>query len=86
MISPDESLRQRSAIAWAEKINVPLLIQHGGADELIGAARTLSFVQKLQELGKTYELIIYAGDDHDLLLNSLDADRRIIEWFKQFMK
>ncbi|MDQ2976304.1 MAG: prolyl oligopeptidase family serine peptidase [Acidobacteriota bacterium] len=83
---PDEVLRERSAIAWAEKINVPLLILHGGADELICAGRTLSFAQKLQELGKTYELIIYAGDDHALSLNLPDADKRIVEWFKKFMK
>ena len=83
---PDEALRERSAIAWAEKINVPLLILHGGGDELIGAGRTLAFAQKLQELGKTYELVIYAGDDHNLSLNSTDADRRIVEWFRKFMK
>ncbi|MCA1849538.1 MAG: prolyl oligopeptidase family serine peptidase, partial [Acidobacteria bacterium] len=83
---PDEALRERSAIAWAEKINVPLLILHGGGDELIGAGRTLAFAQKLQELGKTYELIIYAGDDHNLSLNSTDGDKRVVEWFKKFMK
>ena len=83
---PDEALRERSALAWAEKINVPLLILQGGADELIGAGRTLAFAQRLQELGKTYELIIYAGDDHNLSLNSADSDKRIVEWFKKFMK
>jgi dipeptidyl aminopeptidase/acylaminoacyl peptidase len=83
---PDEALRERSAIAWAEKINAPLLILHGGADELVGAGRTLAFAQKLQELGKTYELIIYSSDDHNLSLNSADCDKRVVEWFKNFMK
>jgi dipeptidyl aminopeptidase/acylaminoacyl peptidase len=83
---PDEAMRERSAIAWADKINVPLLILHGTADELISAGRTLAFAQKLQELGKTYELIIYAGDNHNLSLNFTDSDKRIVEWFKKYMK
>jgi dipeptidyl aminopeptidase/acylaminoacyl peptidase len=83
---PDEALRERSAIAWAEKISAPLLILHGAGDELIGAGTTLAFAQKLQEFGKTYELIIYAGDDHNLLLNSGDGDKRVVEWFKKFMR
>ena len=83
---PDEAMRERSAIAWAEKINVPVLILHGGGDRLISAGRTLAFARKLQELGKTYELIIYASDHHDLLLNSTDADNRVVEWFRKHMK
>ncbi len=82
----DEMMRERSALYYADKINVPVLIMHGGADERIGTARALSFAQKLQELGKTYELIIYAGDDHNLSLNRMDSDRRVIEWFKKYMK
>jgi dipeptidyl aminopeptidase/acylaminoacyl peptidase len=41
---------------------------------------------KLQALGKTYELIIYAGDDHGTNANRLDRERRILHWFKKFMK
>lgn len=82
----DEAMRERSAVQWADKINVPVLIMHGSADSSIGAGRTLAFAQKLQELGKTYELVIYAGGDHGLSLNRMDSDRRILEWFKKYMK
>lgn len=82
----DEAMRERSAAHWADKINVPLLITHGGADASIGAGRTLAFAGKLQKLGKTYELIIYAGDDHGLTLNRMDSDRRVLEWFKRHLK
>lgn len=82
----DEAMRERSVVFWANTINVPVLIMHGGADERIGTARTLAFAQKLQELGKTYELVIYAGDDHNLTLNRIDSDRRVLEWFKKYMK
>lgn len=82
----DEAMRERSAVSWAEKINVPLLIMHGTADMSIGAGRTLGLAQRLQELGKPYELIIYAGDGHGLPLNRMDSDRRVIEWFRKHMK
>ncbi len=82
----DELLKERSAVYWADKINTPLLILQGGADWRVDPGDTLNMAQKLQEFGKTYELIVYAGDEHDLALNRADADRRIVEWFKKYMK
>jgi dipeptidyl aminopeptidase/acylaminoacyl peptidase len=82
----DELLRERSAIHWADRINTPLLMLHGGADWRVDPSNALNLAQKLQELGKTYELIIYAGDEHGLSLNRVDSDRRVIEWFKRHMK
>jgi dipeptidyl aminopeptidase/acylaminoacyl peptidase len=82
----DDSMRDRSAVAWADKINVPLLLMHGAADMSIAAGRTLGLAQKLQEAGKTYELVIYAGDGHGLPLNRKDSDKRVIEWFRKHMR
>ncbi|MBI1763493.1 MAG: prolyl oligopeptidase family serine peptidase [Acidobacteria bacterium] len=83
----EEALHERSAVYWPEKINVPLLILHGGADwRSDTGGNALALAQKLQGLGKTYELIIYANDNHGLSFNSADADRRIIAWFKRHMK
>ena len=33
-----------------------------------------------------YELILYAADDHGLSLNRADSDRRIVAWFRRYMK
>jgi dipeptidyl aminopeptidase/acylaminoacyl peptidase len=46
----------------------------------------LGLAQKLQELGKTYELVIYAGDGHGLPLNRKDSDKRVIDWFRKYIK
>jgi dipeptidyl aminopeptidase/acylaminoacyl peptidase len=81
----EERMRERSAVEWPERLNVPLLIMHGAADQQISATRTLELAQKLQALGKTYELVIYAGDDHGLSRNRIESDRRIIEWFRAHM-
>ena len=37
----DEILRTRSAIQWPDKLKVPLLIMHGGADPIVPATQTL---------------------------------------------
>src|SRR5215471_18050732 len=58
----DEALRERSALYWADKIEAPALLLHGTADWRVNARHVLTFAQKLQELNKTYELIVYTHD------------------------
>ena len=83
----DQALRDRSAVYWPNSINVPLLILAGGADWRVAPQHNaLTLAQKLQEAGKSYEMIVYADDDHALSRNSADSDRRIIAWFKRHMK
>lgn len=81
-----EAMEERSAVRWAGEINVPLLILHGTADAQISATRALEFAQRLQALGKTYELVMYANDGHGLPMNRRDSDRRVIEWFRKHMR
>lgn len=82
----DEVLRERSAMYWPEKLRVPLMILQGGADWRVDPAVTLDFARALQAAGATYELIVYAGDDHAISANSTDSRRRIVEWFRRHMR
>jgi dipeptidyl aminopeptidase/acylaminoacyl peptidase len=82
----EEILHKRSAIKWADKISVPLLIMHGGNDQSVSPAQSLDFVQELQRLGKKYEFLIYADDNHVLSRNQEDRDKRAIAWFKRYMQ
>jgi dipeptidyl aminopeptidase/acylaminoacyl peptidase len=82
----DEIIKSRSAVYWPEQLDVPLLIMQGGADWSLNPSQSLTIAQKLQDLGKTYELVIYAGDGHSLPRNQEDRDRRAIAWFKGHMK
>jgi len=83
----DESLRARSAVFWPEALQVPLLIQQGGADWRVDpGTNALALAARLQGLGAPYELVVYAGDDHGLSYNGPEADARIIAWFKRHMK
>ena len=82
----EEIFRSRSAIYWPESLGIPLLMMHGGADESVNPGHSLGMAQKLQSLGKTYELVVYAGDNHILSANREDRDRRVIAWFKKHLK
>jgi dipeptidyl aminopeptidase/acylaminoacyl peptidase len=65
---------------------VPVLIMHGGGDWRASPAETLAFVQKLQAAGKTYQLIVYADDDHGISGHSAESNRHIVEWFRKHMR
>ena len=80
-------LRERSAVDWPEKINAPLLILHGTADWRTNPKdQALALAEKLQDLGKTYELVMYAQDSHGLPFHWRDRDQRIVEWFKRYLR
>jgi dipeptidyl aminopeptidase/acylaminoacyl peptidase len=79
-------IEKRSAVRWADKLNAPLLLMHGGADKSVDPAQTLNLAQLLQKAGKSYELVIYNGDNHTLNKNQLDRDARAAAWFKKHIK
>jgi dipeptidyl aminopeptidase/acylaminoacyl peptidase len=82
---PLAALRARSALYWAEELSVPLLLLQGGADPLVSVStHTLPFAARLQQLHKTYELMIYDGDTHGVMINGHDRDTHILEWFARF--
>jgi dipeptidyl aminopeptidase/acylaminoacyl peptidase len=74
---------RRSAVAWAEKMDVPLLIMHGGADKSVSPSQSLTLASKLESLGKPYELIIRAGSNHVLADWRAERDRHVIDWFRR---
>jgi dienelactone hydrolase len=78
----DEHLKSRSAILWVDKIEVPLLVMHGGADPGTPPTHAINLAQKLEEQGKIYELVVYAKDNHGVFLNAEDRLRRTVDWFK----
>ena len=49
-------------------------------------SQALTFAQRLQSLGKVYELILYTRDDHGLSFHRDEKDKKIIEWFRVHMK
>jgi len=80
------ALRDRSAIYFADQVNVPVLILHGGTDEEVPASQALAFAAKLNELYRPFELIVYANDSHEVTNNRYDRNARIVSWFRRHMR
>ncbi len=77
--------QKRSAYFWPEKIDIPVLILHGGADWRVDVTQAKKLAEKLEELGKTFELKVYPGGDHGLNNNRPDRNSRIFGWFAKYL-
>lgn len=82
----NEIIRARSAVFWADNINTPILLMHGGADKSVNPLQTLNLAQLLQKSKKDYELIIFNGDNHTLTKNQKERDAKAVAWFKKHLK
>ena len=71
---------------WPEAVNAPLLILHGANDDEVPATEALTFAMKLSILKKPYELVVYAGDVHEVAGNRRERDERIAAWFKRYVR
>jgi dipeptidyl aminopeptidase/acylaminoacyl peptidase len=80
-----EIMQRRSALLWAEKINVPILIMHGADDQSVSPMQSLKMAERFQELGKTYELLVVAGENHTLSHNASQRDATVTAWFGEHM-
>jgi dipeptidyl aminopeptidase/acylaminoacyl peptidase len=78
--------RDRSAYYFPEKINVPVLILHGEDDFRVDVSQAKKFAEKLHELGKEYELIIFPDGDHALDTNYSERDAKILEFFAKHLR
>lgn len=86
--SPDEkpaAYRDRSALAWPEQLNVPLLILHGAKDDRIAVTEAEALDRKLSELGKPHRLLVFAEGKHMLHNVGEARDQAIIAWFNEHL-
>jgi dipeptidyl aminopeptidase/acylaminoacyl peptidase len=79
----DEYYHERSAVFWADQINVPVLILHIRIDRLVPVTHALRMAAAMQAAGANYALHIYSRDGHSLPANRADRNRQIVEWFRQ---
>jgi len=79
----EEQYRARSAVYWADQINVPVLMLHSRTDRMVPVTQALRMAEALQEKGKVYSLHVYERDGHPLPRNREDRDRLIVDWFNR---
>lgn len=73
----------RSAIHWPEKINVPLLIQHGQKDQRVSVEDAIELSELLRKHRKNHKLVIHPDGDHRLSGNEYTRDQEIFDWFEK---
>ena len=74
-----------SAYHRLENIEVPLLIAHGERDERVSPKQSEQLVERLRELGKTFEYVTYPTEAHGLLRAGPQLDfyrrlERFLDW------
>jgi dipeptidyl aminopeptidase/acylaminoacyl peptidase len=77
---------RRSALVWADKLNVPVMILQGGADRGVDATHALRLTSRLQELKKPFELHILKDGNHTLSNVREERDRLIVDWLRRNLK
>ena len=75
-----------SANAYLADISGPVQLHHGTADSSVPVAFSQKLDEQLKAAGKTSELYIYPGDDHNLSRNFSTAMSRSIAFFDKYLK
>ncbi len=77
-------LKDRSAIYWADQVNIPVLILQSRQDDKVPCYNALEMAVKLQEYNKVYEMVIYDEPSHSLPFKYFDSFDRMFRWFQKF--
>ena len=77
-------VERRSAVRWASRIDTPVLIMHGGADEDIPIEQSQRMAAELTRLEKTHRFVTFEGQQHRIGGRGRERDETAIEWFRRF--
>ena len=61
-----EGYKAGSVMTYADKFKGKLLLIHGEIDDNVHMQNTMQLVSKLQDLGKSFEMMIYPGNRHGI--------------------
>lgn len=80
----EEALRARSPLHLVEKLppGLPILILHGGKDERARPENASRLASRLQELGRTYKLVVYPDGDHAMNGHTSEMREEVARWFE----
>ncbi|HXF43711.1 MAG TPA: S9 family peptidase, partial [Pyrinomonadaceae bacterium] len=85
-----EAYKRSSPIAYADKLEKPLLILHGMVDDNVHLQDSVQMVEKLIRLGKTkyFEIMFYPSENHGFIRPEswTDEYERILSFFEKYLK
>ena len=77
----EQELTRRSALAWPEAIETPLMLLHGDADRNIDVAQSQTLAFELDQWGHENKLVIFPAGTHSLSRYQRQAAEEILAWF-----
>lgn len=77
-------VERRSAIRWATRIDTPLLIMHGTADQDMPIDQSRRMDAELTRLGKVHRFREFEGQRHQIGGQGAERDAETIAWFRRF--
>jgi len=83
-----EAFVSKSPYYWPEKIDVPLLIQHGEKDKEIEVEHAVKLNEKLKNIEVDHELVTFPNGSHLLQKDSdiyLESTRNSYDWFGKYV-
>jgi dipeptidyl aminopeptidase/acylaminoacyl peptidase len=80
----EEIVEARSAVRWAGRVDVPVLIVHGAEDEEVSPLQALSLAGALERAGKDYEVAVLHGTGHVITERAAERDAAVERWFRTF--
>lgn len=85
-----EAYKRSSPITYADKLQRPLLILHGEADDNVHVQDSMQLIEKLIRLGKTqyFEVMLYPSENHGFVRPEswTDEYERILAFFEKHLK
>lgn len=75
-----------SPIYHVKEVSGPIQIHHGTADAEVPVLFSERLDEAMKAAGKTDELYVYEGDDHNLSRNLSTALKRSVEFFDKYVK
>jgi len=80
----EQIIDRRSALRWADRISVPVLIMQGGEDGSVPPTQSLDLAAKLLAANKPFDLWIANGAGHVMTERAAERDERAIAWFVRY--
>lgn len=77
-----------SVVTYADRLKGKLLLIHGEIDDNVHMQNSMQLVSKLQDLGKSFELMIYPGNRHGIVGAKRTHSAQLAEqfWMKHFFQ
>ena len=83
-----DSYHAHSPLTFVEKVQTPLLLQHGENDPRVPLASARKFYRALKALGKTVEFDIFPRGGHVQYqpVAERESMQRNLEWFQRWIR